>query len=222
MISFTKKERIVILILSVVILGIVVYNILNDRPVEIVNENDIQNEDISIEYEDEKQENENYNELSSNNEKEQEKFIFIDICGEVKNPGVYKLQKDARVIDAIDMAGGLTQNADLKSINRSKKLRDEQKIYVYKIGEIQENNLAKGQVVANQESSNSEISNDKININTASKDMLISLHGIGEVKASRIIEYRRKHKFETIDEIVNISGIGSKTFSKIKDKIIAK
>ena len=128
--------------------------------------------------------------------------IFIDIDGAVNKPGVYELKNGDRVIDAINMAGGLSEDAYTKNLNKARELVDGEKIYILTLGELESLN----------ESS-------LININTASINDLMSLPGIGEVYANRIIDYRNKKPFGSIEEIKNIVGIGDKTFEKIKEQI---
>ena len=138
--------------------------------------------------------------------------VYVHVSGCVLNPGVYKLNSDSRVNDAINTAGGLCDNHDISSINLSAKIYDEMKIHVYQIGE---------EIKETQIESASDISsnNEKINLNTASINELMSLTGIGQKKAEEIIEYRSNNKFQNIEELKNISGIGDKTFEKLKDKI---
>ena len=131
-------------------------------------------------------------------------YIYVDIDGAVKNPGVYLLAEGSRVIDAINMAGGLEEGAFTRNINKAGKLTDGEKIYIPAEGE------------SNAESFQS---NNLININTASAELLMTLPGIGEVYAERIIEYRTNKKFSSIEEIKNIQGIGDKTFEKLKELI---
>ena len=151
---------------------------------------------------------------SENNKHSSEIYIHID--GEVKNPGVYKMKNGDRVNDVIQAAGGLTDNADKSKINLAIKLKDEMKIHIYKIGEDKNNSNSKSL----DENSNSNLNNTKlININTASKDELCKLNGIGENKAKLIIQYREKKKFTKIEDITKVSGIGKKTFEKIKNDI---
>ena len=151
---------------------------------------------------------------SENNKHSSEIYIHID--GEVKNPGVYKMKNGDRVNDVIQAAGGLTDNADKSKINLAIKLKDEMKIYIYKIGEEKNNSDEK----SIGDNTNPNLNNTKlININTASKDELCKLNGIGESKAKLIIEYREKKKFTKIEDIIKVSGIGKKTFEKIKHNI---
>lgn len=135
--------------------------------------------------------------------------IYVDIDGAVNKPGVYELKDGDRVNDAINVAGGLLNSAYTKNLNKAKKLIDGEKIYII----TQEEALIEE---ALNESSN------LINLNTASLSDLMSLPGIGEVYAKRIIDYRKEKNFDQIEEIKNISGIGEKTFEKIKDLITVK
>ena len=136
------------------------------------------------------------------------KCIFVDIDGAVKNPGVYEFNEGDRVNDAIISAGGLKDTALTKNLNKARKLVDGEKIYI----------LEEGENIGDLPLYNAE-NEGKININTASKENLMSLSGIGEVYSERIIEYRNKKQFTAIEEIKNIEGIGDKTFEKIKDFI---
>ncbi|MDF2677380.1 MAG: hypothetical protein K0Q97_1701 [Bacillota bacterium] len=140
-------------------------------------------------------------------------IIIVDIDGAVKNPGVYKFIDGDRVNDAIIEAGGLTENAYTKELNKARKLIDGEKIYILQQGEEpidstnDINSLYSGE------------NNIKININVATKEELMTLNGIGEIYANRIIEYRNKNKFISVEQIQNVNGIGEKTFEKIKDFI---
>ncbi len=151
------------------------------------------------------------NEIETDN-KSIEKII-VDIKGEVVNPNTYEVKEDDRVIDVINKAGGLTDKADVTVINLSEKIYDEMVIVIPSKEENIEKNYSNN--INNQKSSDS-----KISINTASKEELMSLNGIGKSKAENIIEYRSKNgKFKSIDEIKNVSGIGDTIFEKIKDNI---
>ncbi|SHE41711.1 competence protein ComEA [Caldanaerobius fijiensis DSM 17918] len=146
----------------------------------------------------------------------QQNEIYVDVGGAVKNPGVYRFKQGERVIDAINKAGGLEEDADTSTINMAKKLTDEEKVYIPKKGETPP------QVVSGTSSGNSGVlpTNAKININTASLQELDSLPGIGPVTAQRIIDYRNQNgPFKSIEEIKNVSRIGDKIFEQIKDKI---
>lgn len=137
--------------------------------------------------------------------------IYVYICGAVKNPGVYQLSEGSRLFQAVDAAGGLLENADERSVNQAQILADGQEIIVYEKGE---------EVPANDTASSEPSGSGKININTAGKEDLMELPGIGESRADEIINYRNEHGgFESIEDIMNISGIKEKMFEKIKDYI---
>ncbi|MBF0988007.1 MAG: helix-hairpin-helix domain-containing protein [Clostridiales bacterium] len=159
-------------------------------------------------------ENKQQKEDDSSENNKQISEIYVHIDGEVKNPGVYKMKIGDRVNDAIQAAGGLTENADKGRINLATKLRDEMKIHISKIGETN-SDLSNESKDDNSDGNNSKL----ININTASKEELCKLTGIGENKAKLIIEYREKKKFTKIEDITKVSGIGKKTFEKIKNDI---
>ena len=142
--------------------------------------------------------------------------IMVHISGEVYKPGIIELSLGSRVIDAVNLAGGLKKDADLDKINLAKKLVDEEKIYIPKIGD---ENIP---VEASKIDNFTDIGDGKININTCTKEELISLPGIGEVLAGRILEYREGNQFNTIDDIKNVSGIGDKKFESIRELITVK
>ena len=159
-------------------------------------------------------ENKQQSEDGSLENNKQNSEIYVHIDGEVKNPGVYKMKIGDRVNDAIQAAGGLTENAEKSKINLATKLKDEMKIHISKIGETN-SDLSNESKDDNSDGNNSKL----ININTASKEELCKLTGIGENKAKLIIEYREKNKFTKIEDITKVSGIGKKTFEKIKNDI---
>ena len=154
--------------------------------------------------------------------------FYVDVKGNVNNPGVYKLKNGDRVIDAINVAGGLTENANTNNINLSKKLSSEMVVYIYSNKEVKNNdslscsNICDVEVIeVNNCVEVTTNNNDKlININEASLDELLTLTGIGESKAKSIIEYRNSNgKFKNVEELKNVDGIGDALFDKIKDKI---
>ena len=149
--------------------------------------------------------------------------VIIHIAGAVKNPGVYQLKPTDRIVDAVKIAGGAAEEANLDLINLAALLEDGQKIIVpYKAysetgEEINANTY--NQVVSAYSSSPGSTS-AKININTANATMLQTLSGIGPVLSGRIIEYRNQNGlFGVIDDIKDVSGIGEKKFEGIKDLI---
>lgn len=177
--------------------------------------------------------------------------VKVDIKGYVKNPGVYELSLSSRVIDVINMAGGLKANANTEYINLSKKITDEMIIIIYSNSDVEKfkevekeiiyieyecvcpdnkndacitdqdtvntNGTKKDDTTTNTDENKTP---DKISINTATLEELITLDGIGESKSKAIIEYREKNGgFKTLEELMNVSGIGEAAYSKIKDYI---
>ncbi len=136
--------------------------------------------------------------------------IIVHIEGQVISPGVYELSADQRVIDAVEAAGGLSEEADRSKVNLAKRIEDEERIYIPAIGED----------TVEYEPTDSSSSNKKININKANQEELTALPGIGEALANRIINYRQQHgSFKNVEEIRNVSGIGEKKFEDLKDLI---
>lgn len=159
--------------------------------------------------------NSSINVSSSNVDTENQKksLIIVEIKGEVKNPDVYEIEDGSIIRDLINLAGGLTDEANTDSINRAEKLRGNQLIVIPNKSDIESGNIT------NQNSSTTNNSS-VININTASLEELKKITGVGDVKAQSIIDYRDKNGgFKSIEELKNIDGIGSKTFEKIKDQV---
>lgn len=213
--NFTKREQIVILIFVIVVIVTFGYQLFMKKDIELIKA-DTKDEGIGVistEITSHKDDN-----SQEENNKGSPRKIIVHVDGEVTNPGVIELIEGARVIDAINIAGGLTQYADEKRINLAKKIDDEEKIYIPKIGE----DISDLESISINQGSSKSTSQVKININTATKGELENLPGIGSVIADRIIEYRQDHKFSSIDDIKKVSGIGDKKFESIKDYIIVK
>ncbi|WP_235867528.1 helix-hairpin-helix domain-containing protein [Ureibacillus chungkukjangi] len=165
------------------------------------------------------------NEATTNATIEQPKIeeIMVDVKGAVKSPGVYILTADDRIIDAIDRAGGYTEEAQSTEVNHAQKLQDEMLIYIPKIGEEidQENSI--GQVVVSSTAASSSSQGTKIDLNSADEAALTTLPGIGPSKAQAILAFREENgSFKTIDDLKNVTGIGEKTFEKLKEFIVVK
>ena len=173
---------------------------------------------------------------------DKEQNYKVDIKGEINNPGIYTLKENSRVIDVIEMAGGLTENANTSVINLSKKISDEMVIIIYSNTQVQDFEKTKEMEKVTQEKCNqpdeNSLKNDacitsntnsstetnevvgKISINTATKEELMTLPGIGESKANDIISYREKSgPFESIEDIMKVSGIGENIYAQIKENI---
>lgn len=144
--------------------------------------------------------------------------VVIYVTGAVKNPGVVELNSSQRLKDAIELVGGFTEDADIGSINLAEFVKDEQHYVVTKIGETpspQTVSSNTGTTTPNKANNNS-----LININTATKEELKSLNGIGDALSQRIIDFREQNgAFSDIESIKNVSGIGEKKFEGIKDYI---
>lgn len=148
----------------------------------------------------------------------QDKKVYIS--GEIKNSGVYDINDGDRLDDLVKRAGGLTEKADIDSINLAMRLEDQMKIYIPNIDENQNINLDNANLAIGQVNLNSANSqNKKINLNVASKEELMTLPNIGEKRAQAILDYRQENKFEKIEDIKNVSGIGEKYFEAMKDLI---
>lgn len=151
--------------------------------------------------------------------------VIVDVKGAVKFPGVYQLTSEERVIDAITYAGGYLEEAETRYINHAQKLLDEMVIYIPKKGESLDEMQSFGQGVHSTSfnSNASSTSGDLVNLNTADEMALSTLPGIGPSKAQAIVAYRDENgSFKSIDELKNVSGIGEKTFEKLKDSIVVK
>lgn len=141
--------------------------------------------------------------------------ICVYITGAVERPGIVTLKEGSRLADAIELVGGALDDADLSKINLALKVEDEGMYIIPRIGETIEEPLVQGNPSTEKGSKNG-----KININRADAALLETLPGIGPSKAARIIEYREANgSFKNIEDIMNVSGIGPKTFDSIKDLI---
>ena len=141
-------------------------------------------------------------------------LITVDVKGAVKSPGIYDLPVGSRVNDAVQKAGGLTEQADSKSLNLAQKVSDEALVYV----------PTKGEEAASQQTGSGTISSTnkekKVNLNKASLEELKQVKGLGGKRAQDIIGHREANgKFKSVDELKKVSGIGAKTIEKLKDYV---
>lgn len=221
-ISYYKKYLILVFCLLLLAASTIAFLKLNNEKTEVEDNLVANNEIITKEV----------NEVA----KQEEVKLYFDIKGSVKKPGVYEFTQGDKIIDAINKAGGLTKNATTNNLNLSKKLTSEMVIYVFSKNEItttkayeQASNVSECKCETievnncvdkntTNESTNNETT--KININTDSKEKLMTLSGIGSSKADAIIEYRTKNgNFKTTEDIMNVSGISKTIYDKIKDTI---
>lgn len=170
--------------------------------ITLVDEGDLSDEDNNID--------------SNTEESTNDSIKKVYISGEINKPGVYQIKDGDRLEDLINEAGGLTDKASDKTLNLAQRLDDQMKIYIPNIDE--ENSLEN--IDPNQSASQSPSKTiELININTASKEELMTLPNIGDKRADAIIEYRNANKFEKIEDIKNVTGIGDKFYEALKDLI---
>ncbi len=159
------------------------------------------------------------NNVSSEEKSEETGKIKVYVTGEVNSPGVIELEEGARIEDAIQKAGGIKPEANLKEINLASEIEDGEKIYVPNLVEqVEETTLS-----SESEANTSSKSEGKVNINKASVSELTSIPGVGASTAQKIITYREENgKFKTIEDIKNVSGIGDSKYNSMKDFISVK
>ncbi|MFC0014891.1 MULTISPECIES: helix-hairpin-helix domain-containing protein [Allobacillus] len=139
-------------------------------------------------------------------------ILWVDIKGMVQKPGVYQLKEGDRVKDAIHLAGGFVEDADELMVNMAALVHDEMVIFVPMKGEEVESTYSSHHVASEE---------GKVRINTAELNEIMTLPGIGEQKAKSIIEYRETNgKFKTVEDLLQISGIGEKTLERFRDMVI--
>ncbi len=224
--NLNNKQKIIVVIIGLVliILGFLfLYKTFYSEEPEIIIENEI-NEENKVE--------ENIETESKIGIFESKKTVTVHVIGEVNTPGVVTLEEGARIIDAINAAGGKTEEADLSKINLAYVVEDGVQIYVPSItevanvGENEKNSYIRedageGIIISTATQEEGEEKQTKVNINTANLEKLQTLPGIGESTARKIIEYREQNgKFQTIEDIKNVTGIGDSKFNSLKDLIV--
>lgn len=186
-----KNKIIILIVVAISIIGLFMYKRKNNE-YDILLENNI--------YAFNQTESESSNQTSK---------IKVHIIGEINNPGLYELEEGARIYDLIILAGSQTENADLNKINLAYELSDGEKIYIPSI-------FDEDYEYINSDNNKS----GKININKATENDLQNITGIGPGLAQKIVSYRNANgKFDSIDDLKNVSGIGEKKFESIKEFI---
>ena len=191
-------------------LGLLVggFFLLKPAPQKPVKETNLQAEVVAV-----SKDSVSENEVKKEEPVEQD-LITVDVKGAVKAPGIYDLPVGSRVNDAVQKAGGLTEQADSKSLNLAQKVSDEALVYVPTKGE----EAASQQTASGTASSTSK--EKKINLNKASLEELKQVKGLGGKRAQDIIDHRETNgKFKSVDELKKVSGIGAKTIEKLKDYV---
>ena len=207
-----KKQKIVlIIIISIITLGVAYYTYI----MKTNDEFNVEEQSLEVEKDTEEENNE---------VKEGKSKIIIHVSGAVVNEGIVELEEKARVADAIEAAGGVTEDAYMRDINLASLLEDGMKVYIPTKEEVMQKEENSDYIIG----SNNIIGNNnveskksgKVNINTATKEELDTLPGVGESTANKIISYREENgKFKSIEEIKEVSGIGDSKFEQIKDLI---
>lgn len=151
------------------------------------------------------------------NQTQASETIKVHIAGEINKEGVYEVNNGDRLDDLVKRAGGLTKDANSKNINLAMKLEDQMKIYIPSIYDVEDETSSTNDNILISDKPSTEI--EKININKASKEELMTLPNIGEKRANAIIEYRENSPFEKIEDIKNVTGIGEKFYQSLKDLI---
>lgn len=218
MISIKKNK--ILLIVIVAIVAIISYYFIFDRKEEWLN-----NQEQNLEIKEEIKTNDQIENNSNEQQLEKNENIIVHVSGAVNKEGIVELKNNSRIIDAIDKAGGLKDEADITNINLAYIIEDGMKIHIPSKEEkestiIVESNIDSGTVEQSNEIKSNNNKKLKININTATKTDLETLPGIGESTALKIIEYRKeKGKFKLIEDIKQVNGIGENKFNKIKELI---
>lgn len=217
--DFNKKNKI-LLIVIVAIVAIISYYFIFDRKEEWLN-----NQEQNLEIKEEIKTNDQIENNSNEQQLEKNENIIVHVSGAVNKEEIVELKNNSRIIDAIDKAGGLKDEADITNINLAYIIEDGMKIHIPSKEEkestiIVESNIDSGTVGQSNEIKSNNNKKLKININTATKTDLETLPGIGESTALKIIEYRKeKGKFKLIEDIKQVNGIGENKFNKIKELI---
>lgn len=206
----SSKQKTAIIIAGVIVVGIFIFYMTTKSNNYITPEINEIAEDVTKEEEEEEEEI-------------MPKEIVVHITGAVQKEGIVRIKEGSRIVDAIEAAGGMTNEIDLGKINLAYTLKDGQKIYIPKtsdIGEEYTKGVNESDIIIDAGTEENSSTNTKVNINTANISQLESISGIGESTANKIIQYREKNgKFKTIEEIKNVSGIGELKYEGIKNDI---
>ncbi|MDF2536877.1 MAG: hypothetical protein K0R18_3039 [Bacillales bacterium] len=164
-------------------------------------------------------------EIKLKEKKDVDSKLMVDVKGEVMNPGIYQFLEGERVANLIEKAGGFTVDAESKYVNLSAIVEDTMVIYIPKGGELVGSNTYTGgsTTIGEDIEIGSSTQNGKVNINTATEEELETLTGIGPSRAKAIIQKRNElGKFQNIEDLMQVTGIGDKSFAKLKDSISVK
>lgn len=226
-----KKWTYYVVVVLIVILGVIYFmNYRKDSTKEaaaLFFDNEAAVDDSILEEQPVENKNNDETQRDALMEKEtKDELMYVHVCGAVKQSGVYILAAGSRVIDAVSLAGGFSEDAAVNAINQAQKLTDGLRLYIPTLDDLENTSITQEEypvitsTPVNNPSNDMVGSENKININTADKKTLMTLPGIGESKAQSIITYREKNgKFSSIEDIQKISGIKEAVYKKIKDII---
>ncbi|WP_330615471.1 helix-hairpin-helix domain-containing protein [Romboutsia sp. 1001713B170207_170306_H8] len=209
-----KKSIVFLVIIFTCILGFIIKNKLNlTEDVYVISQSEERTKESILLDNKTTEEMTSQNNINYNSDVEQ--LVTIYISGQVKNPGIVTLENDRRLVDAIEILGGVTEEADLNKVNMALKIEDEGHYIIPKLGEEVET-----QSIDLNSTEKAKNENDKVNINIANIDELQSLPGVGEATANKIFKYREENGvFKNIEEIKNVNGIGDKKYEGLRDLI---
>ncbi len=249
--SFIKKlnkvQKSILIIVAIIVIGLALllfYQFLSAEEATNTSETQIESENANTNIENKDNTKLNETEINDENYNTQDDInngtstslfgtkqlgnIVVHVIGEVKKPGVIKLKEGSRIIDAINKCGGQTEEADLSKINLAYVLNDGSQIYIPRIKEdIQNTTIMKTEagenVIVNNVTQGEDEKSIKVNLNTATLEKLMTLPGVGESTAQKIIEYRNQNKkFNSVDELKNVSGIGEAKLNALKEYVYVK
>lgn len=218
--NLTQKQKMIILIVVILVAGLGIFGLFKYLYSEEKISDGLQNSVDQNELEE--------NVIEQFELKKDKGNILVHVIGEVKTPGVVRLNEGARIIDAINECGGYSENADLSKVNLAYILEDGVQIYIPRVGENLENReLMSGEageeVISESASYEANGRNIKVNINKANEEKLKTLPGVGESMAKKIIEYREKNgKFSNVEDIKKVNGIGESKYNNLKEFITIK
>lgn len=206
-----NKQKIIFIVIGILMIIFIGYHIIKKQGIYKYNELETTITEDNIEN-------------SINLEEEEDISVIVHITGEIKKGGIVEVKQGDRIVDVIEKAGGVTEEADLSKVNLAYKVSDGQKIYIPSINEAEIRNETEeyiteeaGKNIIIEEQKNS---TKKVNINSAAQTELETLSGIGPSTALKIINYRNENgKFKSIEDIKNVPGIGDLKFENIKEYI---
>ena len=209
-----KYKKLIFLVATVIMIGVILFLKKTPAPLEL--------EEQSVESQTQITEEMTSIEKVSSSQENADGPYYVDIKGAVKKPGMYAFTKNDRVYDGIKKAGGLTKEAADEKIDFAQKLEDQMTVIIPKKGEKIKEVIRQPKEVENNNSdvANTTEAHGKININTATKEQLQTISGIGEKRAQDIIDYRQKQgSFKSLDDLNKVTGIGPKTLAKLKESL---